>query len=524
MPLGRQAFCSTSVGWHEFFVSDQEAKDAFENVTSFRDIFAKRTVIIPIASLDPFDPSSLTWTSDRLARWQRTRGHGELWIATSFDPLEMPPGSRSSAVSVLFGSRLLFDRCSDPFGGELSFLSSIRVGFIGLGNMGFHMATNLINAGYTVTVHDIDAGTMKKFSERGVPAKETPREVAESSDVIITMLPSSSNVLDVYTGQNGLLSSGNHLSPDPQTSRLLSAKVSKYHLKGKKGYAENPIMLDAPVSGGVPAAEAGTLTFMIGGMEEAYLAAKPLFLSMGKNTIYCGGTGNGVAAKLCNNLAMAISMLGVSEAFALGQSLGITASTLTKVFNSSSARCWSSDSYNPVPGVMSGVPSSRNYDGGFTSKLMAKDLTLAMAAAMEVGFKCPITSEAYDIYKKMCEEGFGSKDFSCVFRHYYSGLVESTILTVQKQMVVSGINGGMDLPGGLDASGRKGKGKGVYQFVDKYGANVDGYSPIYDTKDWSPSGDVYVGGSTGLLIWAVTLAGLLAGGVLLVYNTSALVQ
>ncbi|CAL9130236.1 unnamed protein product [Musa textilis] len=391
-----------------------------------------------------------------------------------------------------------------------------RVGFIGLGNMGFHMATNLINAGYTVTVHDIDAGTMKKFSERGVPAKETPREVAESSDVIITMLPSSSNVLDVYTGQNGLLSSGNHLSPwlfidsstiDPQTSRLLSAKVSKYHLKGKKGYAENPIMLDAPVSGGVPAAEAGTLTFMIGGMEEAYLAAKPLFLSMGKNTIYCGGTGNGVAAKLCNNLAMAISMLGVSEAFALGQSLGITASTLTKVFNSSSARCWSSDSYNPVPGVMSGVPSSRNYDGGFTSKLMAKDLTLAMAAAMEVGFKCPITSEAYDIYKKMCEEGFGSKDFSCVFRHYYSG-----------------INGGMDLPGGLDASGRKGKGKGVYQFVDKYGANVDGYSPIYDTKDWSPSGDVYVGGSTGLLIWAVTLAGLLAGGALLVYNTSALVQ
>ncbi|CAD5169367.1 unnamed protein product [Musa acuminata subsp. malaccensis] len=360
-------------------------------------------------------------------------------------PLFQPSSGRgfsSTAIPILLEASSLF------------YLRS--VGFIGLGNMGFHMATNLINAGYTVTVHDIDIGTMKKFSERGVPAKETPREVAESSDVIITMLPSSSNVLDVYTGQNGLLSSGNHLSPwlfidsstiDPQTSRLLSDKVSKYHLKGKKGYAENPIMLDAPVSGGVPAAEAGTLTFMIGGMEEAYLAAKPLFLSMGKNTIYCGGTGNGVvslllclnyAAKLCNNLALAISMLGVSEAFALGQSLGITASTLTKVFKSSSARCWISDSYNPVPGVMAGVPSSRNYDGGFTSKLMAKDLTLAMAAATEVGFKCPITSEAYDIYKKMCDEGFESKDFSCVFRHYYSGLVEGTILTVQKQMEVSG--------------------------------------------------------------------------------------
>ncbi|XP_042454940.1 probable 3-hydroxyisobutyrate dehydrogenase, mitochondrial isoform X1 [Zingiber officinale] len=304
------------------------------------------------------------------------------------------------------------------------------VGFIGLGNMGFHMASNLINAGYKVTTYDINSAAMKKFSDKGICTKETAGEIAESSDVVITMLPSSANVLDVYTGQNGLLSSGSHLRPwlfidsstiDPQTSRVLSNKISKYPLKEKKGYVENPIMLDAPVSGGVLAAEAGTLTFMVGGMEEAYIAAKPLFSSMGKNTIYCGGNGNGVAAKLCNNLAMAVSMLGISEALALGQNLGIPASTLTKVFNSSSARCWSSDSYNPVPGVMKGVPSARNYDGGFTSKLMAKDLSLAMSAAAEVGFKCPITSEAHSIYRKMCEEGFVLKDFSCVFRHYYSG-------------------------------------------------------------------------------------------------------
>ncbi|XP_074560032.1 putative 3-hydroxyisobutyrate dehydrogenase, mitochondrial isoform X2 [Curcuma longa] len=314
------------------------------------------------------------------------------------------------------------------------------VGFIGLGNMGFHMASNLINDGYKVTTYDINSATMKKFSDKGICTKETAGEIAESSDVVITMLPSSSNVLDVYTGQNGLLSSGSHLRPwlfidsstiDPKTSRVLSNKISKYLLKEKKGYVENPIMLDAPVSGGVLAAEAGTLTFMVGGMEEAYIAAKPLFSSMGKNTIYCGGNGNGAvslllflyssceAAKLCNNLAMAVSMLGISEALALGQNLGIPASTLTKVFNSSSARCWSSDSYNPVPGVMEGVPSARNYDGGFTSKLMAKDLSLAMSAAAEVGFKCPITSEAHSI--KMCEEGFVLKDFSCVFRHYYSG-------------------------------------------------------------------------------------------------------
>ncbi|KAK3002455.1 hypothetical protein RJ639_022449, partial [Escallonia herrerae] len=162
----------------------------------------------------------------------------------------------------------------------------------------------------------------------------------------------------------------------------------------------------------------------VGGLEEAYVAAKPLFLSMGQKTIYCGGAGNGSVAKICNNLAMAVSMLGVSEAFALGQSLGIAASTLTSIFNCSSARCWSSDAYNPVPGVMDGVPSSRNYDGGFSAKLMAKDINLAAASAEEVGLKSPLTSQAKEIFEELCNEGHGTKDFSCVFRHYYSGMDE----------------------------------------------------------------------------------------------------
>ncbi|XP_034696937.1 probable 3-hydroxyisobutyrate dehydrogenase, mitochondrial isoform X3 [Vitis riparia] len=271
---------------------------------------------------------------------------------------------------------------------------------------------------------------MRMFAERGVPTKETPFEIAETSDVVITMLPSSSHVLDVYTGPNGLIHDGNLLRPmlfidsstiDPQTSRRLSVAVSNCGLKQRKDIWETPIILDAPVSGGVLAAETGTLTFMVGGSEEAYLAAKPLFLSMGKNTIYCGGAGNGSAAKICNNLAMAVSMLGVSEAFALGQSLGIAAGTLAKIFNSSSARCWSSDSYNPVPGVMEGVPSSRNYVGGFATKLMAKDLNLAAESAKETGLTCPLTSQAKEIYVELCKEGHEAKDFSCVFRHYYSG-------------------------------------------------------------------------------------------------------
>ncbi|ONI11179.1 hypothetical protein PRUPE_4G091300 [Prunus persica] len=275
------------------------------------------------------------------------------------------------------------------------------VGFVGLGNMGSRMANNLIKAGYRVAVHDINCNAMKKFSDMGVETKETPLEVAEASDVVITMLPSSSHVYDVYTGPNGLLHGG-ELRPwllidsstiDPQTSRKLSLAVSNCTLKEKRDYAKKPAMLDAPVSGGVLAAEAGTLTFM--------------------------------AAKICNNLAMAISMLGVSESVALGQSLGISASTLTRVLNSSSGRCWSSDSYNPVPGVMEGVPSSRNYDGGFASKLMAKDLNLGATSAKEVGLKCPLTSQAQEIYTELCEDGHETEDFSCVFRHYYSGKNET---------------------------------------------------------------------------------------------------
>ncbi|XP_031505026.1 probable 3-hydroxyisobutyrate dehydrogenase, mitochondrial isoform X2 [Nymphaea colorata] len=322
-----------------------------------------------------------------------------------------------------------------------------NVGFIGVGNMGSHMANNLIKAGYTLSVHDIsisvnnsvssrfcfwyrDSNVLEKFSKMGICTAKTSYEIIESSDVVITMLPSTSHVMDVYTGPNGFLNGQNALRPwlfidsstvDPLTSRSISATVSKSILKEKKGHGDHPVMLDAPVSGGVNGAEAGTLTFMVGGPEEAYLAAQPLFLSMGKVSIYCGGSGNGVAAKICNNLAMAVSMAGVSEAYALGQSLGITAKTLAKIFNSSSARCWSSDSYNPVPGIMEGVPSSRNYEGGFSCKLMAKDLGLASAAAQEVGFRSPLTSQLYEIYMETCGKGHSGKDFSCIFRHHYAG-------------------------------------------------------------------------------------------------------
>ncbi|PWZ58051.1 putative 3-hydroxyisobutyrate dehydrogenase, mitochondrial [Zea mays] len=184
-----------------------------------------------------------------------------------------------------------------------------------------------------------------------------------------------------------------------------ASNVAYKFLFSMLGYAESPKILDAPVSGGVPAAtEAGKLTFMVGGLEEAYLAAKSLLQVMGEkqSTVVVLEMAR-QAAKICNNMAMAISMLGVSEAFALGQNLGIKATTATDIFNCSSARCWSSNTNNPVPELWK-----------------AKDLDLAMASASGVGFKCPMGSNALEIYRKLCEDGCELKDFSCAFQHYYS--------------------------------------------------------------------------------------------------------
>ncbi|MCO5578951.1 hypothetical protein L7F22_032802 [Adiantum nelumboides] len=187
---------------------------------------------------------------------------------------------------------------------------------------------------------------------------------------------------------------------------------SSRHLEG----FDHPIVLDSPVSGGVLAAQAGTLTFMVGGIENGCKAAKPLLDCMGKNAIYCGSSGKGSAAKICNNLAVAVSMAGISEALSLGQRLGINAHTLSNIFNISSARCYSSDTYNPVPGVMEGVPASKGYSGGFSCQLMKKDLSLALAAANENQALTPLAQQVFDMYAQLCESGSGNKDFSSIFQ------------------------------------------------------------------------------------------------------------
>ncbi|KAL4646897.1 3-hydroxyisobutyrate dehydrogenase, mitochondrial-like isoform X1 [Arapaima gigas] len=294
-----------------------------------------------------------------------------------------------------------------------SMASKVQVGFIGLGNMGKPMAKNLLNNGYPLIATDIFPESCKELQGLGAQILDSPAEVAENVDRIITMLPSSPNVIDVYTGPNGILRKvrkGSLLidssTIDPSVSKEMAAAAEKM----------GAVFMDAPVSGGVGAASSGKLTFMVGGAKEEFAAAKELLSCMGSNVVYCGQVGTGQSAKICNNMLLAIGMIGTAETMNLGIRLGLDPKLLAKILNMSSGRCWSSDTYNPVPGVMEGVPSANNYQGGFGTTLMAKDLGLAQNTASNTKTPIPLGSLAHQIYRMMCARGYASKDFSSVFQ------------------------------------------------------------------------------------------------------------
>ncbi|XP_075883542.1 3-hydroxyisobutyrate dehydrogenase b [Nelusetta ayraudi] len=294
-----------------------------------------------------------------------------------------------------------------------SMASKTPVGFIGLGNMGNPMAKNLLKHGYPIIATDVFPESCKEVQELGAQIVDNPADVAEKADRIITMLPSSPNVIEVYTGANGILKKvkkGSLLidssTIDPTVSKEMAAAAEKM----------GAVLMDAPVSGGVGAASSGKLTFMVGGAEEEFTAAKELLSCMGTNVIYCGQVGTGQAVKICNNMLLAIGMIGTSETMNLGIRLGLDPKLLTKILNMSSGRCWSSEVYNPVPGVMEGVPSANNYQGGFGSLLMVKDLGLAQNTATNTKTPVPLGSMAHQIYRMMCARGYANKDFSSVFQ------------------------------------------------------------------------------------------------------------
>eukprot|EP01111_Echinosteliopsis_oligospora_P010086 TRINITY_DN3079_c0_g1_i1.p1 TRINITY_DN3079_c0_g1~~TRINITY_DN3079_c0_g1_i1.p1 ORF type:complete len:331 (+),score=90.71 TRINITY_DN3079_c0_g1_i1:80-1072(+) len=289
-----------------------------------------------------------------------------------------------------------------------------KIGFIGLGNMGAHQASNLLKNGHDVIVLDVNQSSIDKLVSKGATSAKTPKEIAEKAKVIITMLPASQHVREVYCGKDGIFSGiqeGSVLMDsstiDPATARQISQLASE----------KKSTMVDCPVSGGTGGAEAGTLTFMVGGTTEAYEKAKPYLAHMGKNIVHCGDAGTGQVAKICNNLVLGISMLGVSEAMNLGVKNGMDPKKLASIFNTSTARCWSSEIYNPCPGVVETAPAGRGYTGGFGSALMMKDLGLAVEAAKAGGEALPMGSLAHQMYQLLTVHGYGGRDFSVAYEY-----------------------------------------------------------------------------------------------------------
>ncbi len=271
-----------------------------------------------------------------------------------------------------------------------------KVGFVGLGNMGGPMALNLSNAGFEVAVFDLVAdlvsGVTSSSTAQGV---ETAASAADGADVFVSMLPAGRHVESLYLGEGGVLDA---LPPtalvidcstiDPATSRRVASAAAE------KGVA----MLDAPVSGGTAGAQNGTLTFIVGGTDDALERARPLLDAMGANVFHAGDNGAGQIAKICNNMLLAVHMLGTAEALALGVNNGLDPSTLSDIMKQSSGGNWSLNVYNPFPGVMDGVPASRDYSGGFLVDLMAKDLGLAVETAEQSQSSVPMGMLAKSLY------------------------------------------------------------------------------------------------------------------------------
>jgi 3-hydroxyisobutyrate dehydrogenase len=292
----------------------------------------------------------------------------------------------------------------------------MKIGFIGLGNMGAPMASNLLKAGHELTVFDLVTDAVDRAVSEGATAAADIATVARChAELIITMLPAAHHVNAVYLGDDGLLAhvpKGVRLidcsTIDPMTARDVAAKAAEQG---------NP-MLDAPVSGGTGGAQAGTLTFMVGGEDQEFAFACTVLENMGKNIVHCGGAGNGQVAKMANNLLLGVTMIGAAEAMSLGTSMGMDPEVLAGVINTSSGRCWSTDTYNPYPGVIETAPSGRGYTGGFGMDLMIKDLGLATEAAKASRQPLMMGALAQQLYQSMSYEGHGGLDFSAIIKRY----------------------------------------------------------------------------------------------------------
>ena len=283
-----------------------------------------------------------------------------------------------------------------------------KIAFIGLGNMGLPMAANLAKDGHQVFGCDVSEAALEAASKLGIAPAKTIEEAVSKAEVVITMLPAGRHVISVWRTIADHAAKG-ALLIDCSTIDVDSAR--KAHTMAE---AASFLSLDAPVSGGTGGASAGTLTFMAGGTVEAFARAKPLLEVMGAKIVHCGEAGAGQAAKICNNMILGISMLGVCEAFALGERLGLSHEALFEVASTSSGQCWSLTSYCPVPGPVPNSPANRDYAPGFAAQLMLKDLKLAQDAALSTGASTPMGAQAQQIYSLFEKQGHGGRDFSAI--------------------------------------------------------------------------------------------------------------
>jgi 3-hydroxyisobutyrate dehydrogenase len=284
-----------------------------------------------------------------------------------------------------------------------------KIAFIGLGHMGSPMAANLVKAGHSVSGFDLALEALEQARAQGIEVTESAAAAAAGADVVITMLPAGRHVLGAYQGENGLLAVAG-----PGTLFLECSTIAVEDARDAHGLAAaaGHRSLDAPVSGGVGGAENGTLTFMVGGSAEDFAEAEPILAAMGKRVVHCGGPGAGQAAKVCNNMILGVSMIAVSEAFVLGEKLGLSSQALFDVASAASGQCWALTTNCPVPGPVPASPANRDYQPGFAGALMAKDLGLAVQALESTGVQARLGSLAEEIYRQFAAGEGAGRDFS----------------------------------------------------------------------------------------------------------------
>jgi len=287
----------------------------------------------------------------------------------------------------------------------------MKIAFIGLGHMGGGMAPNLAKAGHEVRAFDLSEEALVHAVERGCKRAGSTEEAVKDADAVVTMLPAGKHVAEVYRSHVFGKAPTTAILIDCSTIDVATAKAVEAEAQ-EQGYT----MVDAPVSGGIAAAEGGTLTFMVGGSEDGFQKAREYLEKMGKAVIHAGGPGAGQAAKICNNMLLGASMAATCETFVLAEKLGLDPKTFFDISSKASGQCWSMTSYCPVPGVGPETPADREYEGGFAAALMLKDLKLAMEAAQKAGAYTPMGGEAEELYQRFVDLGGGGKDFSAIIK------------------------------------------------------------------------------------------------------------